>query len=429
LFGAPHERALDPPRRPHNRRTRGRPGGPYDVVMFWKQNDTGLYGRRPDMFVKYLERCGRVDRIVHFDRPITPEQLYANYRQSAASTDQSRMVVQQTVQRVLRRGSSGRSHHYTYLYGGAVTGRIGLGSRAQYVDYVAATLRRHGFGARPTILWGYPVNDDLPRLIDALDPDLVLTDVVDDHRTFPDVSRSRHAAYERNYREVLSRSDVVLANCAPVAHAMADFGVTAHVVPNGLELRNGDRAPRAKELAGLHGPIIGYVGNLSHRLDAPLLEAVVDARPHWQFVFVGSAHLDKSILRLEGRPNTHFVGVKPFHEAFGFIDHFDVALIPHVDNEMTRAMNPLKAYVYCSSGVPVVATPVANLGDLEGLVTIARNADEFIVAIEAALRTGRADPDRAGACHHRSSGWCDLTSNQRARRGWPLLTRVRPSRR
>ena len=39
----------------------------------------------------------------------------------------------------------------------------------------------------------------------------------------------------------------------------------------------------------------------------------------------------------------------------GVVAHFDVALIPHVDNEMTRAMNPLKAFVYCAAGTPVVS--------------------------------------------------------------------------
>ena len=67
--------------------------------------------------------------------------------------------------------------------------------------------------------------------------------------------------------------------------------------------------------------------------------------------------------------------------------------IPHVDNDMTRSMNPLKAFVYCASGVPVVSTPVANLGELADLITIARDPDEFSAAIESALRVGRGEPD------------------------------------
>ena len=114
------------------------------------------------------------------------------------------------------------------------------------------------------------------------------------------------------------------------------------------------------------GPIIGYVGNLSARIDLALLDD--DRRapaPHWQFVFVGSAHFDQSILRLDALPNVHFVGVKPYEEAQAVRRATSTsALIPHLDNEMTRSMNPLKAYVYLAAGVPVVSTPIANLGEL-----------------------------------------------------------------
>jgi glycosyltransferase involved in cell wall biosynthesis len=394
LFGAEHEQLLLPPRVPALAGPRRRParGQTYDVVMFWKQNDSGIYGRRSDMFAKYLERSGRVRSIVHFDRPATPEQLYADYRRSRGDGDQTRLVVEHTARKAIRPRTTERASYYTYLYGGSFTRRAGLRARSRYIDYVRATLRRHGFGQRPMILWGYPANEDLPRLIDALDPDLVVSDVVDDHRTFPDVSPQGRAEYERNYREVLARTDVVLANCEPVAQAMAEFGATVHVIPNGLELRNGVRAARPKELLCLGGPIIGYVGNLSHRLDVGLVESLVAARPHWQFLFVGSAHLDRTILRIQSRPNVHFTGTRTYDEALHIIDHLDVALIPHVDNEMTRAMNPLKAYVYCSSGVPVVSTPVANIEDLESLITIAQGPDEFLAAIEAALAKGRTAP-------------------------------------
>jgi hypothetical protein len=76
-----------------------------------------------------------------------------------------------------------------------------------------------------------------------------------------------------------------------------------------------------------------------------------------------------------------------------YLAHFDVALVPHVDNEMTRSMNPLKAYVYAAAGLPIVSTPVANLGELEGFVTVAAGPDAFVAAIERALREGGHRPD------------------------------------
>ena len=41
-----------------------------DIVFFWKQNDTGIYGRRQDMLVKYLAEDPRINRILHFDAPV-----------------------------------------------------------------------------------------------------------------------------------------------------------------------------------------------------------------------------------------------------------------------------------------------------------------------------------------------------------------------
>ena len=400
LFGADHERRCLQPRRPGRHRRPVVPAEAYDVVMFWKQNDTGIYGRRHDMIVKYLERSDRVRSIVHFDMPTTPEQLIEDYRRSRRSNDQTRLVVQQTVRRVARRLDTPRVHHHTFIHAGPTTARMGLRPRARYVDYVKELLERHGFGDAPTILWGFPTNEDLPLLIDALEPDVVVTDVVDDHRTFAEPGSPRRAEFERNYREVIARSDVVLANCEPVARSMREFTNTVHIVPNGLELPNGTRPERPRELRRLDGPIIGYAGNLSQRLDVDLLEALVDARPEWRFVFVGSAHHDKAVLRLSSRPNVCFVGPRRYDEALGFIHHFDVALIPHVDNEMTRSMSPLKAFVYCSAGVPVVSTPIANLGDLGAMIAIARDSGEFLTAIEAALRTERAAPDVAALRAH-----------------------------
>jgi glycosyltransferase involved in cell wall biosynthesis len=393
LFGADHERLCVQPRRPGRLRPPAATGRTYDVVMFWKQNDTGIYGRRHDMIVKYLERSNRVRSIVHFDMPTTPEQLVEGYRRSRRSNDQTRLVVQQTVRRVAKRLDTPRVHYHTFIHAGPKTARIGLRPRARYVDYVKGVLERHGFGDGPTVLWGFPTNEDLPLLIDAIDPDVVVTDVVDDHRTFAERGSPRHAEFERNYREVIARSDVVLANCEPVAESMREFTSTVHVVPNGLELPNGRRPVRPRELRALDGPIIGYAGNLSQRLDVDLLEALVDARPEWQFVFVGSAHHDKTVLRLSSSPNVCFVGPRRYDEALGFIHHFDVALIPHVDNEMTRSMSPLKAFVYCAAGVPVVSTPIANLGDLADMIAIARDPETFLGAIEAALRSERPAPD------------------------------------
>ncbi len=389
------------------RRVPGRPRGAgrgteYDLVMFWKQNDTGIYGRRQDMFLSYLEQSGRFRTIVHFDRPITPEGLaLLGVRALRHRRDQSRLVFAQTVRRLVGRGRGSLVHRHTYLYAGRRSVRLGFPSRQRYADYVGTILRRHGIGDRPTVFWVHPTDFDAPLILDTIDPDVVVADVVDDDRAWHPVGSKQRDRIERNSEAILGRSDIVLANCEPVAQRMRAFVPDVHVVPNGLELPSEPvRRGRPRPLRHLRGPIIGYAGNLSSRLDIDLLDEVVGHNPQWNFVFVGSAHGDRSILRLNAYPNVHFLGTRPFEEVRRLVEHFDVGLIPHLDDEMTRSMNPLKAYVYAAAGVPIVATPVSNLGELASLVSVAGGPGHFADAIALALAGGRRTVDREALAPH-----------------------------
>lgn len=370
------------------------PSTVFDVVMFWKQNDSGLYGRRQDMFLDQLRRSDRIGTIVHFDNPISPESLVATYRAARANpADQGRLVVTQTLSRIMGRSDEPGLHRHTFLFGAHYSRRLGRPARRSYAEEVRRVLQRRQVGVdRPLLLWAYPTNNDLPELIDALDPAVVVADVVDDNRSWYEDGSPFIERLERNYAAVLSRSDVVLANCEPVARSMGRFAPEVHVVPNGCELpRRGPAGPRPRALRGISGPVIAYVGNLSHRLDLDLLEALARVRPGWSFVFVGSAHLDRTILDLDRLPNVAFLGVMPYDQVRTFLAHVDVGIIPHLDNEMTRSMNPLKAFVYASAGVPTVSTPVANLVDMGDLLTVADGVDGFVTAIQAYLSAGRSE--------------------------------------
>ncbi len=393
------ESAPPPPPAP---RLRLPAGTTYDLAVFWKQNDTGIYGRRQDMFLKYLERSGRFHTIVHFDQPMSAEGLASLARRSMGGADQNRLVLAQTLRRLARRGDRGAVRQRTYLYSASSVSRaLRLPRRDGYAAWVREVLEREGIGERPLLCWVYPTNSTFPEVVDVLQPDVVVADVVDDNRTWYAPGSAMHDQVERNYAEVLARSDVVLANCEPVAESMRAFTPRVEVVTNACELPDGSVAPgRPDILRDLPGPIIGYAGNLSDRIDIELLRTLARTRRDWAFVLLGSAHRDRSALDLADEPNVHFLGTKRYEEAQAIIRHFDVALIPHLDNHMTRSMNPLKAYVYCSLGVPIVSTPVANLDELAEFLTIAEGVDGFLEAIEGALRTGRQTPDREALLHH-----------------------------
>ena len=81
-----------------------------DIVFFWKQNDSGIYGRRQDMFVKYLARDPRVGRIFHFDAPVGMSRSIGSLPGAAPSRQWShaRLVGRQTLRRRLGLANRGQ---------------------------------------------------------------------------------------------------------------------------------------------------------------------------------------------------------------------------------------------------------------------------------------------------------------------------------
>lgn len=81
--------------------------------------------------------------------------------------------------------------------------------------------------------------------------------------------------------------------------------------------------------------------------------------------------------------------MKKYDEARQYIKGFDVAMVPHLDNEMTRSMNPLKVFVYFSLNVPVVSTEIENLGEMRDMVHVAWDPEDFVRKTELALQEER----------------------------------------
>ena len=363
-----------------------------DIVFFWKQNDTGIYGRRQDMFVKYLAKDERVGRIFHFDAPISLFRSAgtASRSGSVGRSSHAWLVLRQTLRR--RLGLENREGIWfdTFVF---VTGRRVpawlkrvLPSEKGYLDYLERRLRRHGVGRRRTVFWVCPNDFHFAAVEERHGADLVIADVIDDQRQWPIPPRYRERL-DRNYAEILARSDLVLANCRTVLQSMKPFADDIHLVPNAVEILEDAHAwPKPRELARMDGPIVGYVGNLDIiRIDLELLKAMARARPDWNLVFIGSMHKGREIQVLEKYGNVHFLGIRVYEQALRYIRHFDVAMIPHLDNDLTRSMNPLKLYVYQSLHVPVVTTAIANTGDFREFMKVGSTPDEFIDRIEDCL--------------------------------------------
>ena len=181
-------------------------------------------------------------------------------------------------------------------------------------------------------------------------------------------------------------------------------------IPNGVELGVfvPDASPVAvpPEIARLPRPRLGYIGTVGRWLDLPLLQHVAERRPECCIALVGP--MEPGIVRPLGPANLVLLGQRPYASLPAYLGGMDVLLIPFRVTDLTHAVNPIKLYEYCTTGKPIVATPIEEIVAELGLCHLGEGEASFLKAIdEALLEVHRPDPSRIAARRALAlaSGW------------------------
>jgi glycosyltransferase involved in cell wall biosynthesis len=195
------------------------------------------------------------------------------------------------------------------------------------------------------------------------------------------------------------------------------------LIPNGVDCDRYDPATLAKleppeELRSLRKPIVGYTGTLhSERLDLNLLDAIAKQMPDVSFLFVGPIVVPpESIAKLKQR--AHLVGPKPYSRLPEYIGTFDACMTPHLVDEFTESLDPLKLYEYMSTGKPIVSTPCAGFRDVEDMISIASTADDFCQAIKRELQEPNGERSRRRVEWARQHSWRSRVDEIERVLGW-----------
>lgn len=383
----------------------GRSGGPVegvDIILFWKQNDSTLYGRRNDMVARYLAARKDVRKVIVVDAPVSDSRLAA--LASGDGVDQQRWIYTRTLEKLCGKYDSDTLMHKLFVYPSEHFAwdeheQPGAEFINAYAEFLGDEFAREGVDPRRAVFWIYPRDYCMPALLRFFDPARTVVDVVDDHRAWPNVSAADKARLSNNYRELLGGADLVLTNCETVRSAMREYNDQIRVVPNGC-----DEDPKSSSSAETHevlaeidahrGKVIGFVGNLEPKIDVKLLDELARRFPEHLLVLVGSTHANPGVRALLHHPNVRMPGVVPYDQLGAWLSRFDVGLIPHLDMKLTRHMNPLKAHVYLGWKIPVVTTSVANVQADGELVRMAVSHRAFLHQVEMVLAGSPPAPER-----------------------------------
>ena len=157
-----------------------------------------------------------------------------------------------------------------------------------------------------------------------------------------------------------------------------------HNVKRWLLVRNAVTASEFGPFGQPGSAVAGYAGALDSWFDIEAVERAASQNLHCRFVLAGRVEFEP-VRRLQALPNVELMGEISYSRIPGLLQEFRVALIPFRVNPLTLMTNPIKMYEYFSCGLPVVSTPLPEVGAMGDLVYLGGTADDFARQVSCAL--------------------------------------------
>ncbi len=187
-----------------------------------------------------------------------------------------------------------------------------------------------------------------------------------------------HSAVSEMEKELSEKADIIVVASDVLAENFP--AEKTHVVHHGVDYDLfSSQQPRPGDMPAGR-PVAGFYGSIAEWIDQDLLVDAANRLPDWDFVLIGPTSVEFS--KLTGHDNIHLLGPRSHDELPGYIQHWNIAMLPFRQTAQIKACNPLKLREYLASGTPVVTTYFPALKGYEDLVSIVTSRDEFAGAIE-----------------------------------------------
>ena len=236
------------------------------------------------------------------------------------------------------------------------------------------------------ILWiGTPI---AAPFLDIFNPSVLIYNPVDRYSAFSFVDSEKIINYERN---IASRADAIICTSDAIKKDLEPYNSNCFTVTHGVDVNHFHSAVHnssvPEDMKNIPGPIIGYFGGLSERVNWNLLHDVAIRYADASLVLIGKKSPGiNGMLQLKRQSNVHFLGYKDYKVLPNYLKQFTVCLIPYIINDLLLAVDPVKLREYLAVGKPVVSVDLPEVRKLQDVVYIGKNHKDFVEKTGQAIK-------------------------------------------
>jgi glycosyltransferase involved in cell wall biosynthesis len=350
-----------------------------NIVLIWKQYDSGIYGRRIDHIARYYKQK-------HPDCNITViEAMTENQINQMLTTwsqfDNSTAIINEILLQKL----------YQYNLEGVNYRMISYEDSDNwnsFESHFSNFLNAESINPYNTVMILFPLHPVFDKILNLISHYKIIVDLVDNQINWITTPEGRLKGLKQYY-DLISIADKVVSNSPQnIQHfnKLGFFGKTEpEVIANWYTLPDSitfQRQINPEEINLL------YSGNMNDRIDWKLLQDICKLLAK----FNGQLHIAGSSIRratemqeLLHEANCIYHGVVKEDQLLRLLQHINFAVIPHIEDKISKFMDPIKLKMYAKLGIPSLTTRLPGLPSDNPLLIIADSRSDFLTKLDDML--------------------------------------------
>ena len=343
-----------------------------NIVLIWKQHDSGIYGRRIDHIARYYKQQ-------HPDCHITVIEAMTEWQINHTldvhppfdnSTTIVNEVLEQKIYQYDVEGVTYRMMTYDDRYEWSSFNR-------QFANFLSAE-SIHPYNTVMILFPLHPIFDDIIHLLNNYP---VIVDLVDNQINWITTAEGKIKGLKQYY-DLISIADKVVSNSPQNLEYFRKMGFFDKIMPE--IIANWYTLPRSISFQRKLNPKeinLIYSGNMNDRIDWELLKEICQLLAKHN----GHLHIAGSTIRraeeMQGllkEPNCIYHGVVREEQLLRLLQHINFAVIPHIEDKISKFMDPIKLKMYAKLGIPSLTTKLPGLAIDNPMLIIAKSKSDFL---------------------------------------------------